>query len=359
MQCTNCGNEVPDTAKVCGHCGFKLKVSSSASPSRGNVPGWIWGVGGIILVLCVGAILLVAGVIPLLNNQETISALPATALPQLEVASPSLSPETTQLDSRIVFSSDRDGFGNIYVMDAEGENIEQLTAFSTYPAGSPAWSPNHKQVAFSDIDGIKIIDADGQNMRLIENGLNENGNLSSPSWSPDGKQITFAYQSFADDLTYDIYVMDVDGSHVTRLTEGDTNDFYPVWSPDGQKIAFTRCLSYVNTDTCAIVVMNADGTDITQLTENTLEALGLDWSPDGLHIVFIRCFASSGCGILVMDANGHNMRALIDDQGFLYNPNWSADGRYIAFVQENMIYVMNADGSEKHLITNNGVEPDW
>ena len=65
---------------------------------------------------------------------------------------------------------------------------------------------------------------------------------SQPVWSPDGKRIAL-YSDRVFDLTnaddnVDIYVMNADGSNMTRLTQGSVPDAFPVWSPDGKRIAF-------------------------------------------------------------------------------------------------------------------------
>src|SRR6266403_2268360 len=63
----------------------------------------------------------------------------------------------------------------------------------------------------------------------------------------------------------EIYVMNVDGTGLTRLTDDPGVDVYPAWSPDGSRIAFTSTRDgHYN-----IYVMNADGTGVTQLTTST------------------------------------------------------------------------------------------
>src|SRR5436309_2843912 len=57
----------------------------------------------------------------------------------------------------------------------------------------------------------------------------------------------------------EIYVMDADGSHQTRLTNNPADDILPAWSPDGTKIAWsTNRLGGSNYE---IFVMNADGSN--------------------------------------------------------------------------------------------------
>src|SRR5438105_1146558 len=63
----------------------------------------------------------------------------------------------------------------------------------------------------------------------------------------------------------EIYVMNTDGTGVTRLTNDPASDSQPAWSPDGSRIAFTS----TRVGNFDIYVMNADGTNVTRLTTTT------------------------------------------------------------------------------------------
>jgi Tol biopolymer transport system component len=86
--------------------------------------------------------------------------------------------------SDILFTSDRDGFSQIYLMDPDGSNIKQITdgSFNNYCG---TWSPDGKQIAFtSERDGnteIYVMNADGTEQVRITNGTANNG---SPIWIP-------------------------------------------------------------------------------------------------------------------------------------------------------------------------------
>ncbi len=166
---------------------------------------------------------------------------------------------------RIAFASNRDGNGDIYLMDPDGSNVTRLT---NDPAGArdPAWAPDGVRIAFASFrdggPGIYVMNADGSDVVRLTNEDDVN-----PAWSPDGQRIAFT--SFRDPSATSIYVMNADGSGVTRLTT-DADDQNPTWSPDGQSIAFERSggesTSGCTTSLPGIFVMRADGSGARLLT---------------------------------------------------------------------------------------------
>ncbi len=174
--------------------------------------------------------------------------------------------------ARIAFASNRDGHFNyeIYVMDADGGNPQNLTNSPRYDR-DPSWSPDGKRIAFmSDRDGhvingfpsyeIYVMDADGRNPQNLTNHPNSDEN---PSWSPDGKRI--AFDSFRDG-NRDIYVMDVDGGNQRRLTKNPFKDWEPTWSPDGKRIVFVSDREVDGNH--EVHLINADGNNPRNLTNH-------------------------------------------------------------------------------------------
>ena len=116
----------------------------------------------------------------------------------------------------IAFASDRDGTsGDIYVMDADGGNVRRLTNHTSQD-GDPSWSPDGRSIAFfslrdSDpaIEGINpeiyVMDADGDNVRRL---TSHNAWDFAPSWSPDSRFVVF-YSNRGDNR--DVYVTEVFG----------------------------------------------------------------------------------------------------------------------------------------------------
>ncbi|MBT5535315.1 hypothetical protein HOK31_19775, partial [Candidatus Poribacteria bacterium] len=87
---------------------------------------------------------------------------------------------------------------------------------------------------------IFVMDADGGNLTNI---TNEAGADYDPAWSPDGSQLAFASDRNADD---NIYVMDADGGNATNITNHGGADMAPSWSPNGSRIAFMRAENVEN-----------------------------------------------------------------------------------------------------------------
>jgi Tol biopolymer transport system component len=212
------------------------------------------------------------------------------------------------LGDMIAFTSDRDGNNEIYVMNADGTNPTRLTdnaADDKYPA----WSPNGEKIAFtSNRDGnneIYVMNADGTN---VLNLTNDAGFDTYPAWSPDSTRI--AFNSTRDGGDYDIFVMNADGTCQTNLTDNDViDDCYPSWSPCGDKIAFSSFRAGDN----EIFVMDADGTDETQLTDNGDEDWAPDWSPDATQLVYSKDLGAGNYEIFKMNADGTGQTNLTID----------------------------------------------
>jgi TolB protein len=177
--------------------------------------------------------------------------------------SPAWSPDASQIT---FFRGPPLGPSHLYVMDANGTDLRQLTQGSGSDRNA-AWSADGTRIAFarSGNEGyeVHVADADGSNVTAVTSVAAESA--PSPSWSPDGSQIAL-------DVNGAIYVVSVDGTGLRRLSPGlpkGVLDQSPSWSPDGAQIAFMRYTNDDVADTAEdgdIWIVDVDGTDATRVT---------------------------------------------------------------------------------------------
>lgn len=221
---------------------------------------------------------------------------------------------------KISFSARRDGNGEIYLLTSEGEvNI----------SNNPT----------EDIES----------------------NLST-----DGQKIVFSSDR---EGTYHLYVVNVDGSGLQKVTDDPAGDLSPRWSPDGSQIAFSR--------TGSLYVMNSDGSDVREILAAEPEATAAPckagsflggWSPDGKRLTFYAASATRGIGqICIIGSDGSDLTVVVSEPpAYHVEPSWSPDGEWIAFRSirddNHEIYIVKPNGDSVTNLTNDpatDIEPAW
>jgi Tol biopolymer transport system component len=252
-----------------------------------------------------------------------------------------------QADERIVFVSTRPA-SEIHVMNADGTGRTPVTRRA--PSGfSAVWSPDGARLAFNGHSGtyfgLWVMDRNGGNVRSIGFSRPElnGGPLMDPDWAPGGRRLVVSFG-------WDIYIVNRDGTGRKRLTRGvSADDYAPAWSPDGAWIAFTG--------NGGLYRIRTDGTGLRFLGPGD-EA---GWSPNGKRIVFTVHRLFGGRDIYSMRADGTDRRLLTRSRIDEYAPAWSPGGTRIAYTRgfERDVWVMNADGSNKHQLVPDAAAPSW
>jgi len=207
-------------------------------------------------------------------NPGTGDAINLTRSPKSEDRYPCWSPDGKQ----VAFVSDRNGGANLFVADANGRNVRQITRTASV-CYMPSWQRTEQgeRIVFGmhgDRAEMAIIDPDGANLKMLGEG-------HDPTLSPDGTRICYTGDVPGG---VSVFVMHIDGSQKRRIV-GETSKVgatFPNWSPDSKQIVY----SYPVGGALELFVIDADGRNNHQLTRLGRVSTPAAWSPDGKWISF-------------------------------------------------------------------------
>ena len=188
---------------------------------------------------------------------------------------------------------------------------------------------------------VFIMDIDGRHVTRL---THDSTNYFCPRFSPDGSHILFSSQNGVDD---EIYLMDIKGEHVVNLSNSPGHDRLPQFSPDGSHIAFTSDRD----GNREIYIMKSDGTQQTRLTNNNVTDHSPQFSPDGNRIVFFSTLRDplnltnpESYNLFLVDIDGDSLTRLTPDSTYGHfgvrddspsvfdaTPRFSPDGSHIVF----------------------------
>ncbi|MCL7453609.1 MAG: hypothetical protein M8467_11250 [Anaerolineae bacterium] len=226
---------------------------------------------------------------------------------------PSWSPDGSQ----IAFVSDRGGNPDIWVTGIGGGDPVNLTQHEAKDH-SPAWSHDGEWIAFASLRDalyweLYVMRADGSEVQRLT--WWEDASDLSPTWSPDDTRLAFASKR---DGNWEIYAMDRDGSNLVRLTEHPDDDTNPAWAPEGSRIAFESTRDgYAD-----IFVMPVSGGEPVNVSNAPFSSEhGPTWSPDGGRIAFYSD-RDGEWDIYVMGSDGSDVAKLTGDDSNDQVPAW-------------------------------------
>lgn len=240
----------------------------------------------------------------------------------------------------------------IFVMNADGTNVMELA-----DGFDPSWSGNGAKIAYAYGDfetyDIWTMNADGTN----KTQLTGNYRSYSPAWSPDGSKVAFVSDH---EGGYHVYVINADGTNQQRINitlSEITQEYAPAWLPDSSKVIFLGqkvVNGLARNDYYATDLAGAGTT--TQLTDISavLEQDPAAVSADGSQIVFRHQF-----GLRAFSTDGSFQSTVLTNSSPDREADYAPGGSKIVFRRNEMLSVIDADGSNFINLDVVGSNPDW
>ena len=249
----------------------------------------------------------------------------------------------------IAFVSDREGSDGVFLMRPDGSEVRRLTPHDLPPTSHPSWSPDGLRIAFNagtpSASDIYVINLDGSSLTRL---TGQAGGNFYPSWSPDGSRLAFSSNRDGD---WDIYVMQEDGSQVRQLVNAPGLDDKPQWTPDGSRVAFATTRNGYPELFAVDPANRKEG----PLLAHSIRGINPAWSHDGERLAF-NVVTSQGFDIAIMAADGEGRRSVIAGEASEERPRWSPDGRQLAYYSDAAgswdVYTVDVATGESRALTN-------
>ena len=219
----------------------------------------------------------------------------------------SVSPSLRADGRALLYTGYRSGYADVYLIDLASGSRRCILKYPGTNSGA-AFSPDGSRIAVMlSKDGnpeIYVTSASGDSPRRLTRTA---GSESSPSWGPGGAELVY---SSDDRGTPQIYRIPAEGGRGQLLPTGHGYNTEPHWSPDGKKIAFT----VREGGSFSVAVLDV------QTGQTRVVAQGQDpaWGPDSRHLIF-----ASGSSLIFLDAQSGQRTTLVSNLGSISEPTWS------------------------------------
>ncbi|MDA0578207.1 MAG: hypothetical protein O3B24_08915, partial [Verrucomicrobia bacterium] len=222
---------------------------------------------------------------------------------------------------RIALIGSVGGKKNLYVCDADGQGLVQMTTDGK-PCMTPSWGPDQRTIFYMSFHkgypDTYSIDLTSRTRKRVAGyaGIN-----AGPAVSPNGQQLAIILSR---DGNAELYVMQLGSGALTRLTQTHkAAEASPTWSPDGAQIAFVSD----RTGSPQIYTLARTGGAPQRVTLRGSENVNPDWGSDG------RLAYSSRRGgryqVCVLNLATSEELQLTNGGADYEEPTWAPDGRHL------------------------------
>ena len=248
------------------------------------------------------------------------------------------SPFPQGLSGTLAFQSDAPSTSNpngrtkIYSIELSSGRITALAASGDWHDEQPRYSPDGRRIAFKSTRGgsynLNVMDADGSDVRRITDHA---GNDHDPAWLPDGESMVFTSDRDRGRGRYDLYRLWLADGSIERLTNFFQGyAFMPSVSPDGNWVAFVASTFPFDGGFANQVHVLELATRQTWPFDTTAPGCWPNWSPDGQTISHVLLLTEPSV-IQTINSFGEAPEPIPGEAGrWHYYPDWSPDNRLLA-----------------------------
>jgi len=240
------------------------------------------------------------------------------------------------------------GVGTIWVADADGTNMRQLTSEGFELIPQQPWSPDGTEIVYvsrrTGAGDVWAVPVDGGSPRQITKDVREE---FDPAWSSDGEWITFIAER---GRQTDVWVVPAAGGEPVRVTDDLDQESRPSFRPGTHTVSFHK-----STSTSVLWVRSmADGSE-RQLTPDDQRAVAPDMAPDGSKVLYRVLRGGGVSDLYTISLDGGEPQAVTTGSGDNFDGQWSPDGSAIGFVSDRAgsqdVYVMGTGGEDPQRLT--------
>jgi TolB protein len=255
----------------------------------------------------------------------------------------------------IVFQSNRSGTVQLYLVDADGQNLKQLT--TTGNNTNAMFSPDARSVVYqSDRNGnwdIFVLNiATGEEKQLTTDAHSD----VNPYFSPSGEWITYQSDRTGND---NVLVLNVATGEEFSVTRSATNVIFPSWSPNGKQLSY---LTDVGNALYNLTVSAIDGSDAKTITQGSMDTGNTAWSPEGNRIAY-QAQNNNKLDVYTYDLKNDKQYQVTAGEGVNSGPSWDCGGQHVAFTSTrtgspNLLMAVWT-GGEAEFLTNDALTNKW